>query len=92
MKKLEKVIDRKLPLHIVKKKVDSIDEQGNVVKAEAENGYKFETLVLDQIEMMKECLMYEVEREKEFAPVKNKDGVDSIDTARELLKKNGVLL
>ena len=30
------------------------------------------------------------EREKEFAPVKNKTGVDSIDTARELLKKNGI--
>ena len=40
--------------------------------------------------MMDNCLAYEVDREKEFAPVKNKEGVDSIDTARELLKKNGV--
>ena len=40
--------------------------------------------------MMDNCLAYEVDREREFAPVKNKVGVDSIDTARELLKKNGV--
>ena len=38
------------------------------------------------------CLVYEVERNKEFAPVKNKTGVDSIDTARELLLENGVEL
>jgi UDP-N-acetylglucosamine/UDP-N-acetylgalactosamine diphosphorylase len=31
-----------------------------------------------------------VERSKEFAPVKNKEGVDSVDTARELLVKNGI--
>ena len=41
---------------------------------------------------MQSCLAYEVEREKEFAPVKNKEGVDSVDTARELLKLNGVEL
>ena len=37
-----------------------------------------------------DCLAYEVDRKKEFAPVKNKTGVDSVDTARELLKFNGV--
>ena len=30
--------------------------------------------------------------EKEFAPIKNKTGVDSVESARELLKKNGVTL
>ena len=42
------------------------------------------------INMLDDCLVFEVERQKEFAPVKNKEGVDSIDTARELLKLNGV--
>ena len=32
----------------------------------------------------------EVEREKEFAPVKNATGVDSVESARELLQKNGI--
>ena len=42
------------------------------------------------IHMMDSCLPYEIVREKEFAPVKNREGVDSVDTARELLTKNGV--
>ena len=37
-------------------------------------------------------LAYEVVREKEFAPIKNKTGVDSVESARELLKKNGIEL
>lgn len=92
VEKLEQIADRNIPLHIIKRKVDSIDCNGNVIKPDQENGYKLETLVLDQIEMMDHCLMYEIEREREFAPIKNMNGIDSIDTARELLKKNGVSL
>ncbi|WP_218141048.1 hypothetical protein [Treponema bryantii] len=56
------------------------------------NGYKFELLVLDMIHMMDNNLAYEVVREKEFAPIKNLHGVDSVDSARELLKGNGIEL
>ena len=42
------------------------------------------------IYMMDNCLSFEVEREKEFAPIKNATGVDSVDSARELLQKNGI--
>ena len=69
-----------------------IDENGNAVKPETENGFKLETLVLDMVHMMDNCLAYEVVREKEFAPIKNKTGVDSVESARELLKLNGVTL
>ena len=55
----------------------------------APNGYKFETLVVDMVKYMGNCLAYEVDRNKEFAPVKNKEGVDSVNSARELLKANG---
>ena len=44
------------------------------------------------VRLMGSCLAYEVEREREFAPVKNATGTDSVDTARELLRKNGVVL
>ena len=44
------------------------------------------------IHLLDTCLPYEVVREKEFAPVKNKTGVDSIESARELLKENGIEL
>ena len=42
--------------------------------------------------MMDNCLSFEVDREREFAPVKNATGTDSVDSARALLKKNGVEL
>jgi UDP-N-acetylglucosamine/UDP-N-acetylgalactosamine diphosphorylase len=92
MEDLEKNLHSNLTVHVVKKKIPYVDEQGNVIKPETENGYKFETLVLDMVHMMDNCLAYEVVREKEFAPIKNKTGVDSVESARELLKLNGVTL
>ena len=88
--KLLEIADRKLPIHVVEKKVPYINETGEFVKPEEPNAYKFEELILDMVYMMDNCLPFEVEREKEFAPVKNATGVDSVDTARELLKKNGI--
>ena len=90
--KLMECQSKKLPLHVVEKKVPYVDLEGNTVKPTEPNAYKFETLILDMIYMMDDCLSFEAEREKEFAPVKNATGVDSVDTARALLKKNGVLI
>lgn len=89
---LEEIMARKLPLHKVEKKIACLDEVGNLVKPEEPNGYKFEQLVLDMIHEMDSCLPYEVVREMEFAPIKNKEGVDSVESARALLEKNGVIL
>lgn len=88
--KLIEISNRNLPLHIVEKKIPYIDEHDNYVKPDKTNGYKFETLVLDMVEMMDSCVSYEVERNYEFAPIKNKTGKDSIETARELLKENNI--
>lgn len=88
---LEKMMES-LPLHVVEKKIPYLDENGNLVKPEAPNGYKFESLVLDMIHQLSSCLPFEVVREHEFAPIKNKTGIDSVESARELLKKNGVVL
>ena len=44
------------------------------------------------IHQMESCLPFEVVREKEFAPIKNKTGIDSVESARELLRLNGVEL
>ena len=62
------------------------------MKPESPNGYKFEQLVLDMIHEMESCLPFEVERNKEFAPIKNKTGIDSVESARELCKENGIVL
>lgn len=87
---LSAVADDKMPLHVVKKKIPYIDENGNEIKPTEPNGYKFEQLVLDMIHQLATCLPYEVIREKEFAPIKNPTGVDSVESARELLKKNNI--
>ncbi len=87
---LNEVSEDKMPLHVVEKKINYMDESGQTVKPEKPNGYKFEQLVLDMIHQMDSCLPYEVIREHEFAPIKNATGIDSVESARELALKNGI--
>lgn len=90
--KLKETLDVKMPLHVVKKAVPCINDSGELVKPSEPNGLKYETLALDLIHEMDDCLVFEVDRNKEFAPVKNRTGVDSVDSGRELLIKNGYVL
>ena len=89
---LDDIMKRDLPLHVVEKKIPYVDEEGKFIQPEQVNGHKFETLILDMIHLCPDTLVYEIVREREFAPVKNRTGVDSVETARELLKKNGICL
>lgn len=89
VQRMYEIVDGKMPLHIVKKKIPYLDENGNLVKPTTENGYKFEYLAIDTVRDMLTCLPFEVEREKEFAPIKNPDGIDSVVSARALMRKNG---
>ncbi len=86
------ILDKHLPLHIVEKKIPYLNEAGELVKPDLPNGFKFENLVLDMIHQMDSCLPFEVVREKEFAPIKNRTGIDSVESARALLRQNGVVL
>ena len=90
--KLNQTLSVKLPLHRAFKKIPYMAPNDEYIKPEEPNAYKFETLALDMVKLQDDCLAYEVDRSKEFAPVKNKIGVDSVDTARELLRLNGVEL
>ena len=89
---LETIREKKLPLHVVEKKITCLDENGEQVKPEKPNGYKYEQLVLDMIHELDSCLPFEVDRRKEFAPIKNATGVDSVESARQLCKENGIIL
>jgi len=91
LKRMYEIVDGKMPLHIVEKKIPYIDEKGVLIKPETPNGYKFEYLATDTVRDMLSCLSFEVEREREFAPIKNKEGIDSVVSARELLAKNGII-
>ncbi|HUM83453.1 MAG TPA: UDPGP type 1 family protein [Lachnospiraceae bacterium] len=89
---LERVLSRKMPLHLAKKKIPFIDEKGFPVIPNEPNGYKFELFILDLIHEMPGCLPYEVMRNSDFAPIKNKTGVDSVESARELCRVNNIVL
>ena len=91
-KDLERIVNEELPVHVVEKKIPYMNREGEEVKPEEPNGYKFEQLAVDLVRELDTCLPYEVLREKEFAPIKNKTGIDSVESARELCRKNGIEL
>ncbi|MCI8370938.1 MAG: UDPGP type 1 family protein [Lachnospiraceae bacterium] len=89
---LESLLRNTLPYHVAEKKIPYIDQNGNSVVPKETNGYKYELFILDMISMLDTCLPFEVVREKEFAPIKNKTGVDSVESAQKLLQQNGIEL
>jgi UDP-N-acetylglucosamine/UDP-N-acetylgalactosamine diphosphorylase len=90
--KLEQILGTSMPIHVVEKKIPYLTEDGQFIEPENPNGYKFEELALDMVHILDNCLPFEVVREAEFAPIKNASGVDSLESARELLMKKGLVL
>ena len=87
IKGLEIIGNKKLPYHSAFKKATYIDEKGNIIKPEEPNSYKFESFIFDAFNQLEDMLIFRVKREEEFAPVKNKEGNDSPETAIELYNK-----
>ncbi len=73
-----------LPVHQAIKKITCLDEEGNTVVPADPNAIKLEYFIFDILEFFDSCLFFECIREDEFAPIKNRTGVDSLDSAREL--------
>ena len=88
---LNSALGDSLPYHLANKAVPHVENGQRIIPTEP-CGYKFETLTVDMVKLMGSGVAFEVEREHEFAPVKNATGVDSVETARNLLLKNGVKL
>ncbi len=87
---MQRALDSSLPIHFAHKKIPYLDDSGVTVTPESPNGWKFEYFIFDILGALEGCLPFEVEREREFAPVKNAAGPDSVETARELLRLNGI--
>jgi len=51
------------------------------------DGLKFELFLFDYFVRLEDLSLLRIDREKEFAPVKNLTGVDSSETAREMYIK-----
>lgn len=81
---LEKIKEVKLPYHSAHKKSNIVDESGNLIVPQEPNAYKFETFIFDAFSLIPEIGLFRGKREDDFAPVKNAQGIDSPETAREL--------
>ena len=81
---LEKMADKVMPYHIAVKKLDYLDENGNLVVPEDKNVYKFESFIFDAFANFDDISILRVKREEEFAPIKNAEGNDSPETAIKL--------
>ncbi len=77
-----------LPYHVAKKKTQFVDEDGTVTVPEKPNAYKFEAFIFDAFEYFGDIAILRVDRESEFAPVKNREGSDSPETARLMYEEN----
>ena len=84
---IEKVSVEPLMYHTAFKKNAYIDEKGNEVVPTEPNSYKFESFIFDALEFFDDMAILRGKREDDFAPVKNKEGVDSPKTAKELYEK-----
>ncbi len=78
-------LGEELPYHFAHKKVPTLDANGNQYSPERPNGYKLEKFYFDLFRKASHMSVLQVMREEEFAPVKNKDGVDSVESAREMI-------
>ena len=75
-------VSGRLTFHLARKKVPCVDERGSPVEPAEPNGVKFETFVFDALPMAEQPVVLEIDRAREFSPVKNADGEDSPATAR----------
>lgn len=81
---IEEISKDKLPYHSAYKKVEYMNENGDVVIEDKPNAYKFEAFIFDAFENLNDMVVMRVKREKEFAPIKNAKGIDSPETAKKL--------
>lgn len=84
---IEKISKEPLIYHSAFKKNSFINEEAQEVIPTEPNSYKFESFIFDGFELFDDIAILRGKREDDFAPVKNKDGVDSPKTAKELYEK-----
>ena len=84
---IEKISKEILMYHSAFKKNSYIDLDGKEIIPQEPNSYKFESFIFDAFEFFDDIAILRGKREDDFAPVKNKEGVDSPRTAKELYEK-----
>ncbi len=73
-----------LPWHRADKKVPYVNDCGELVTPEEINGVKLEQFIFDALPLARKTMILEADREEEFAPTKNKTGVDSVESCKAM--------
>jgi UDP-N-acetylglucosamine/UDP-N-acetylgalactosamine diphosphorylase len=83
-----------LPWHFAEKKAPHIDTAtGESVNPTRPNAVKYEMFVFDALPLAKNPALLETTRRERFSPVKNAEGVDSVDTAkRDIVRRSAAWL
>ncbi len=84
---IEKISKEKLDYHLAIKKNAFIDENLKEIIPQEPNSYKFEAFIFDGFKFLDDMAILRVKREEEFSPIKNKEGLDSPETAKEIYCK-----
>lgn len=85
---LNKLSKEPIPYHFAHKKANYMDENKNIIKSDTPNAYKFELFIFDAFEKTSNIEILRVQREDDFAPIKNREGQDSPKTAKKLYLDN----
>lgn len=80
---LERAANTKMPYHLALKNLEFLDGDLNLVKEEA---LKFEKFYFDVFYIAEKHNTLQVDRAGEFSPLKNREGQDSVETARRDLE------
>ncbi len=74
-----------LPWHRADKKVEFLNNNGELENPKEINAVKLESFIFDALQLAKKTMILEAKREDEFAPTKNPTGIDSVESCREML-------
>jgi UDP-N-acetylglucosamine/UDP-N-acetylgalactosamine diphosphorylase len=70
----------RLPLHIARKKASVLNPTPTGTEIMEGEAVKMEMFIFDAIPEARRAIFFETDRVEEFAPLKNREGVDSIET------------
>jgi UDP-N-acetylglucosamine/UDP-N-acetylgalactosamine diphosphorylase len=70
----------RLPWHLARKKARTLNPTAEGTEIQERDAIKMEMFVFDAIPAADRAQFFETERAEEFAPLKNREGVDSIET------------
>jgi UDP-N-acetylglucosamine/UDP-N-acetylgalactosamine diphosphorylase len=74
-----------LPYHVAVKDIECLEIENDRLVPQTRKGLKFEMFVFDALGFTTRSVTMQVNRDEEFSPVKNFDGADSPQTARQAM-------